>query len=96
MAKRKYPSELNTRTIRVNIGDWHWLNSLSQKLGITVAETFHKIVIGQDHKAEPREQLSMIPVFFKPKSIEGNGAAYFKPKSISIDGAIQVKLKSIK
>lgn len=49
MAKRKYPSELNSRTIRVNIGDWQWLNSLSHRLGITVAETFHKIIIDQDH-----------------------------------------------
>ena len=51
MAKRKYPSELNTRSIRVNIGDWRWLNSLSKSLGITVAEALHKVITGQDHKA---------------------------------------------
>jgi hypothetical protein len=50
MTKRKYPSELNTRTVRVNLGDWRWLNSLAQTLGITVAEAFHKVITGQDHK----------------------------------------------
>ncbi|MBA7553297.1 hypothetical protein ES705_45887 [subsurface metagenome] len=59
MAKRKYPSELNTRTVRVNIGDWHWLNSLSQKLGITVAETFHKIVTRQS--TEPVAKAIVVP-----------------------------------
>ncbi|GAI68760.1 unnamed protein product [marine sediment metagenome] len=57
MAKRKYPSELNSRTIRVNIGDWQWLNSLSQHLGITVAQAFHKVITGLDHKdGAPLEQ----------------------------------------
>ncbi|MBA7589300.1 hypothetical protein ES708_31382 [subsurface metagenome] len=50
MSKRKYPSELNSKTIRVNIGDWQWLNSLSQRLGITVAQAFHKVITGLDHK----------------------------------------------
>ncbi len=52
MAKRSSPSELNTRTIRVNIDDWRWINSLSLSLGVTVAEVFHKIVTGQGLKAE--------------------------------------------
>jgi len=64
MAKRKYPSELNTRTIRVNIGDWQWLNSLSQRLGITVAQAFHKVITdqdrGQDHK--PPVERTQIPM----------------------------------
>ena len=62
MAKRKYPSELNTRTIRVNIGDWQWLNSLSQQLGITVAEAFHKTITGQDHKAPVQPTQIPMPV----------------------------------
>ena len=44
MAKRKYPSELNTRTIRVNISDWRAVNSLAQNLGVTVADALHKII----------------------------------------------------
>jgi len=64
MAKRKYPSELNSRTVRVNIGDWHWLNSLSKSLGITVAEAFHKVVTGQDHKAKAPEPAQIpMPTF---------------------------------
>ncbi len=63
MAKRKYPSELNTRSIRVNIGDWQWLNSLSKSLGITVAEAFHKVITGQDHKAKaPVLEPAQIPM----------------------------------
>ena len=50
MAKRKYPSELNTRQIRVNVGDWHWLKELSQHLGITIAQAFHKVITELDHK----------------------------------------------
>ena len=62
MAKRKYPSELNTRTVRVNIGDWQWLNSLSQSLGVTVAEAFHKVITGQDHKASVAPTQIPMPV----------------------------------
>jgi len=63
MAKRKYPSELNTRTVRVNIGDWQWLNSLAQTLDITVAEAFHKVVTGQDHKDKaPAPEPAQMPL----------------------------------
>jgi len=96
MAKRKYPSELNTRTVRVNIGDWQWLNSLAQNLDITVAQAFHKVITGQDHNQEPkapiqRAQMPM-PVFQvtgKPIvpiipttaiAINGSKAAAFKIK----------------
>ncbi|MBA7545214.1 hypothetical protein ES705_37579 [subsurface metagenome] len=62
MSKRKYPSELNSRTIRVNIGDWQWLNSLSQRLGITVAQAFHKVITGLDHKDKPPVGPAQIPM----------------------------------
>ena len=64
MAKRKYPSELNTRTVRVNIGDWHWLNSLSQQLDVTVAEAFHKVITRQEPepKPEPKPEPAQIPL----------------------------------
>jgi len=102
MAKRKYPSELNTRTVRVNIGDWQMLLAISRRAGINVAEAFHKMIIMShlepepEHETEKREQIPMMPVFFKPQSISSDGAAQFKPKSISIDGATRLKLKSIK
>jgi len=67
MPKRKYPSELNSRTIRVNIGDWQWLNSLSQRLGITVAQAFHKVITeldrDQDHKAPVQRTQIPMPAF---------------------------------
>jgi len=50
MAKRKYPSEFNTRQIRINVGDWIWLKELSQRLGVTIAEAFHKALESQEHK----------------------------------------------
>lgn len=62
MAKRKYPSELNTRTVRVSLGDWHWLNSLSKSLGITVAQAFHKVITEQDHKAPVHPAQIPLPV----------------------------------
>lgn len=63
MAKRKYPSEVNTRTVRVNLGDWKWLNSLSQALGTTVAEAFHKVITEQAHKDKvPVVEPAQIPL----------------------------------
>lgn len=44
MAERKYPSELNTRTLRVNIDDWEMLLKIAKKAGITVAEALHLAV----------------------------------------------------
>ncbi|MFC1954318.1 hypothetical protein ACFLVZ_00640 [Chloroflexota bacterium] len=45
MAGRKYPSELNTRTVRVNIDDWHLLKEVSQKAGITVADALRLAIV---------------------------------------------------
>jgi hypothetical protein len=44
MAKRKYPSELNTRIIRVNVGDYQVLAGMAQKSGKTVAEVLSVII----------------------------------------------------
>jgi type VI protein secretion system component VasF len=38
MVKRKYPSELNTRNVRVNVDDWQLLTDLSRKLNKTMAD----------------------------------------------------------
>ena len=40
MAK-KYPSELNTRTIRIGIGDYALLTEISRRAGVTMAEALH-------------------------------------------------------
>ena len=41
MARRQYPSELNTKTVRVSIGDWHLLMGLAHQQDTTVAEALH-------------------------------------------------------
>jgi len=64
MAK-KYPSELNTRTIRIGIGDYALLTEISHKLNVTMAEAL-RLVITEQAKREaivvPRTQIPM-PVF---------------------------------
>ncbi|MBA7678283.1 hypothetical protein ES703_86556 [subsurface metagenome] len=62
MAKRKYPSELNTRSIRVNIGDWHLLTELARQHDTTVAKVLH-LAIARQAASElvviPRTQIPM-------------------------------------
>ncbi|MBA7585444.1 hypothetical protein ES708_27423 [subsurface metagenome] len=62
MAKHKSPSVLNSRVIRVNIGDYLLLTELSRKLDITVAKALH-LAITQQAKQEqivtPRTQIPM-------------------------------------
>lgn len=63
MAKRKYPSELNTRTVRVNIGDWHLLMELARQHDTTVAKVLHLAIAGQARQNQvtvtPRTQIPM-------------------------------------
>ena len=62
---KKYPSELNTRTIRIGIGDYALLAEISRRAGVTFAEAFH-LTITEKAKREaiavPRSQIPM-PVF---------------------------------
>ena len=62
MAKRKYPSELNTRTVRVNIGDWLMLMELARQHDTTVARVLHLAITHQarqDQVVTPRTQIPM-------------------------------------
>jgi len=62
MAKRKYPSELNTRTVRVNIGDWHLLIELARQHDTTVAKVLHLAITDrarQEAIVTPRTQIPM-------------------------------------
>ncbi len=62
MAKRKYPSELNTRTVRVNIGDWHLLMELARQHDTTVAKVLHLAITDrarQEAVVTPRTQIPM-------------------------------------
>ena len=62
MAKRKYPSELNSRTVRVNIGDWHLLMELARQHDTTVAKILHLAITDrarQEAVVTPRTQIPM-------------------------------------
>jgi len=62
MAKRKYPSELNTRTVRVNIGDWHLLMELARQHDTTVAKVLHLAITDRARREEivtPQTQIPM-------------------------------------
>ncbi|MBA7550312.1 hypothetical protein ES705_42823 [subsurface metagenome] len=60
MAKRKYPSELNSRTVRVNISDWHLLMELARQHDTTVAKILHLAITGQSRKESiPQTQITM-------------------------------------
>ena len=63
MAKRKYPSELNTRPIRVNIGDYYLLMELARQHDTTVAKVLHLAITGQARQSQvtvtPRTQIPM-------------------------------------
>jgi len=64
MAKRKYPSELNTRTVRVNIGDWHLLMELARQHDTTVAKVLHLAITDRARQDSvtitPRTQIPML------------------------------------
>jgi hypothetical protein len=75
MAKGRSPSELNTKVIRVHIGDWQMLLQLSRKLRVTVAEALHLAITQQAARQQvivtPRTQ---IPMSFVTPSIAVNGS----------------------
>ncbi len=65
MAKGRSPSELKSRTVRLNIGDWQMLRDLSQRLKVTVAEAFHRLIIEtakREATVVPKAQIPM-PAF---------------------------------
>jgi hypothetical protein len=61
MAK-KYPSELNSRTVRINLGDYWLLAELSRKHNITFGEALHLLITEQAEREAiivPRAQIPM-------------------------------------
>jgi len=63
MAKNKSPSELQTKVVRVNIGDWHLLMELARQHATTVAKVLHLAIAGQAKQdsvtVPPRIQIPM-------------------------------------
>lgn len=90
MAKRKYPSELNTRTVRVDIGTWQLLKSLAYSRDCTMNEALHIALRGElerEAKVKPsRAQMPMIPT---EPSVVVNGkksvAFRIKPKGVNYE-----------
>ena len=67
MAK-KYPSELNTRTIRIGVGDYALLAEISRRAGVTMAEALHLVIEQQGQvikvsSAQPAFQVPGMPAF---------------------------------
>jgi hypothetical protein len=62
MAK-KYPSELNTRTIRIGIGDYALLTEISRHASITFAEALHLVI---EHQGQVIKVSSAQPAFRVP------------------------------
>ncbi|GAI79976.1 unnamed protein product [marine sediment metagenome] len=56
MARHKSPSELNTKTVRINIGDWRLVMMLSNEAKISTAEAFHLLITREVPKAKPVTQ----------------------------------------
>jgi hypothetical protein len=78
----KTKAELNSKVIRVSLGQYGLLSELSRRAGVTMSEALDLAL----KAAEPVTKVSPaqipIPLFFKPKSISSNGAAHINLKSI--------------
>lgn len=70
--RQKSPSELNTKTIRINIGDYLLLTELSRRAGVTMAEALRLVL----HRLEPEKKVSPtqvpMPVWtITPRPVKG-------------------------
>jgi hypothetical protein len=67
MAKKKYPSEINSHVIRVNAGDHVAFKEFCEKAGITQAEGFHSLLTGRNKadlaSSTPAAQIPMTALF---------------------------------
>ncbi|MBA7584399.1 hypothetical protein ES708_26352 [subsurface metagenome] len=92
---QKSPAELDSKTIRIHIATYRILQSLSLRDNITMNEALTKLITGRlKPGTEPELTQIPVPVFFKLRPIESDGAT-FKPKFIPDNNDIGVKLKSI-
>ncbi|MBA7553816.1 hypothetical protein ES705_46415 [subsurface metagenome] len=62
MTRKRYPSEISTRTVRLNIGDWQVLNEISRSHNITFAEAFHQLMIGLSKEPAAVTSKAQIPM----------------------------------
>lgn len=62
MTRRKYPSELNTRHVRVNLGDYVLLKEISRRAGVTMAEALHLAVEQKEHETRISPAQTRLPI----------------------------------
>jgi len=64
MAKHKSPSVLNSRVIRINIGDYMLLTEISRRADLTFAEALHLLITNRARQDQvtvtPRTQIPML------------------------------------
>ena len=53
MAKRKYPSEVNTRTIRIHVGAWELIRDMAAKADVPIAVIMDRLLAGEVMRSEP-------------------------------------------
>jgi hypothetical protein len=66
--RQKCPAELNSKTIRINIGDYTLLAEISRRAGVTFAEAFHLVIAQQGQvikvsSAQPAFRVTGMPEF---------------------------------
>jgi len=90
--KLKYPSELNSTTVRINLGTYVLLKELATKNDLTIAEALELLVTDRAAKETvtvPRTQIPMAIFAARPKpalSVNGNKRVAFaiRPKGGTI------------
>jgi len=67
--RHKAPSELNSKTIRISLGDYALLDGISREARITFAEALHLLITEQAKQrvtVVPKAQIPMPTFSFKP------------------------------
>lgn len=66
--RHKSPSELSSKTVRINIDDWAMLKELARKADVTVAEVFHQVL---EHQAQlPMLEMRVRPTISIPGKVD--------------------------
>lgn len=92
MSKRKYPSELNTRTVRVNLSTWLLLKEFSQKQGISMAELVDQLLTDQDYKEPVSPTQTRLPIEIVARSMPV-AAARSTPVGISFSREVKSDIR---
>jgi hypothetical protein len=62
---KKYPSELNTRTVRISSGDYAMLVEIGRRANISIADALHLVLKNQtldEHSISARIPPAQIPM----------------------------------